>query len=104
MPTVEAGAAGRHAIQFDLQAGRAPVRSTNETGKTCMIRTHMIAAATTALLLVAGPSLAETLTAGANIGNVPWEFQDENSEIVGFEFTATRNERARAFLDAVLNH
>jgi polar amino acid transport system substrate-binding protein len=101
MPTVEAGAAGRHAIQFDLQAGRAPVRSTNETGKTCMIRTHMIAAATTALLLVAGPSLAETLTAGANIGNVPWEFQDENSEIVGFEVDLLKEVADRLGYDEV---
>lgn len=27
----------------------------------------------------------DTLTVGANIGNVPWEFQDESGEIVGFE-------------------
>lgn len=28
---------------------------------------------------------AETLTVGANIGNVPWEFQDETGKNVGFE-------------------
>jgi polar amino acid transport system substrate-binding protein len=32
------------------------------------------------------PAVAqETLTVGANVGNVPWEFQDETGEIVGFE-------------------
>jgi polar amino acid transport system substrate-binding protein len=28
---------------------------------------------------------AQQLTVGANIGNVPWEFQDESGNIVGFE-------------------
>lgn len=27
----------------------------------------------------------DTLTVGANIGNVPWEFQDESGDFVGFE-------------------
>lgn len=30
-------------------------------------------------------ALAEDLTVGANVGNVPWEFQDESGAIVGFE-------------------
>ncbi|MBC8130281.1 MAG: transporter substrate-binding domain-containing protein [Rhizobiaceae bacterium] len=30
-------------------------------------------------------SQAEMLTVGANVGNVPWEFQDESGETVGFE-------------------
>ena len=30
-------------------------------------------------------SSAADLTVGANIGNVPWEFQDASGEIVGFE-------------------
>ena len=28
---------------------------------------------------------AESLKVGANIGNVPWEFQDAKGETVGFE-------------------
>lgn len=32
-----------------------------------------------------GAVLAADITAGANIGNVPWEFQNEAGEIVGFE-------------------
>ena len=63
-----------------------------------MIRTKILAA-TTALLLVSGPALAETLTAGANIGNVPWEFQDENSEIVGFEVDLLREVSERLGYD-----
>lgn len=42
-----------------------------------------------ALVLLAGSAVTasaqETLTVGANIGNVPWEFQDESGEFVGFE-------------------
>ncbi|MDQ1902670.1 transporter substrate-binding domain-containing protein [Paracoccus sp. WLY502] len=45
-------------------------------------------AAVTATLL-AGSALAaaaqEKLTVGANIGNVPWEFQDDSGNFVGFE-------------------
>ncbi len=43
------------------------------------------------LALVAGlgvlapPAHAAELTVGANIGNVPWEFEDESGEVVGFE-------------------
>lgn len=42
-----------------------------------------------ALALMAGAALSaaaqQTLTVGANIGNVPWEFQDDAGEFVGFE-------------------
>ncbi|MDB5615139.1 MAG: amino acid transporter substrate-binding protein [Devosia sp.] len=34
--------------------------------------------------MVSATSAAD-LTVGANIGNVPWEFQDASGEIVGFE-------------------
>lgn len=34
---------------------------------------------------MATASHAETLQVGANVGNVPWEFQDETGAIVGFE-------------------
>ena len=48
------------------------------------IRTAMMAT-----FVVAGTSWAaaaqDTLTVGANIGNVPWEFQDETGAFVGFE-------------------
>lgn len=41
----------------------------------------------TAILAFAGTSLslAADLSVGANIGNVPWEFQDETGKTVGFE-------------------
>src|SRR5690606_15937728 len=35
--------------------------------------------------LGAGPAGAADLIAGANIGNVPWEFQDASGNYVGFE-------------------
>ena len=42
-----------------------------------------------ALALMAGSALSaaaqQTLTVGANIGNVPWEFQNDAGEFVGFE-------------------
>ena len=48
------------------------------------IRTAMMAT-----FVVAGTSWAaaaqDTLTVGANIGNVPWEFQDDTGAFVGFE-------------------
>ena len=35
--------------------------------------------------LAAGGVMAETLKVGANIGNLPWEFQDDSGDYVGFE-------------------
>jgi len=49
-----------------------------------MIRLPLAALAMAALAFAA-PTEAKSLTVGANVGNVPWEFQDANSEIVGFE-------------------
>lgn len=37
------------------------------------------------LALLHANALASDLTVGANIGNVPWEFQDASGEFVGFE-------------------
>jgi polar amino acid transport system substrate-binding protein len=43
-------------------------------------------AITVGVVGLAGSSSAQTnLRVGANVGNVPWEFQNEKSEIVGFE-------------------
>lgn len=36
-------------------------------------------------LAAAAPARAETLKVGANIGNLPWEFQDAKGDTVGFE-------------------
>jgi len=36
------------------------------------------------------PVRAETLTAGANIGNVPWEFADARGQFAGFEIDLVR--------------
>ncbi|RVV96577.1 transporter substrate-binding domain-containing protein [Mesobaculum littorinae] len=53
-----------------------------------MIR-HTIRTATLACTLLGATALTasaqETLTVGANIGNVPWEFQDEAGDFTGFE-------------------
>lgn len=38
-----------------------------------------------ALALGLGGAQAQSIKVGANIGNVPWEFQDAKGEIVGFE-------------------
>lgn len=48
--------------------------------------------------LLAGSAAAAELTVGANIGNVPWEFQDENGDYVGFEIDLVKEIGAR--LDA----
>ncbi|PTW46076.1 transporter substrate-binding domain-containing protein [Rhodovulum kholense] len=53
-----------------------------------MTKTGMTAAALGLAVLAGGavPAAAQdTLTVGANIGNVPWEFQDETGAFVGFE-------------------
>lgn len=44
-----------------------------------------LAAALALSLTGVGVAGAETLQVGANLGNVPWEFQDENGNAVGFE-------------------
>jgi polar amino acid transport system substrate-binding protein len=43
------------------------------------------AAAGFAVLTAMSAASAQTIKVGANIGNVPWEFQNEKGEIVGFE-------------------
>jgi polar amino acid transport system substrate-binding protein len=55
-----------------------------------MIRTmqSLFTTAALAFALTAGPGAVSAQTAlrvGANIGNVPWEFQNEKGDIVGFE-------------------
>lgn len=42
-------------------------------------------AAVAAVVISAGAAAAQTIKVGANIGNVPWEFQNEKGEFVGFE-------------------
>jgi polar amino acid transport system substrate-binding protein len=37
------------------------------------------------LMLAPGAAFAAQLVVGANVGNVPWEFQDAQGNIVGFE-------------------
>ena len=46
------------------------------------------------LLSIANVSAAD-LAVGANIGNVPWEFQDASGEFVGFEIDLVREVGAR---------
>lgn len=54
-----------------------------------------------ALLLLSGTAFAAEITVGANVGNVPWEFQNADGELVGFEIDLV-NEIASK-LDAKLN-
>ena len=51
-----------------------------------MRRTFLKIAAVTAFAWAAiGAAHADEMKVGANIGNVPWEFQDANGNMVGFE-------------------
>ncbi len=50
-----------------------------------MRRMFMQAAALGAALSFGAMASAQDLTVGANVGNVPWEFQDDTGAIVGFE-------------------
>jgi polar amino acid transport system substrate-binding protein len=49
---------------------------------------------------LATPGMASTLQVGANIGNVPWEFQDKSGQIAGFEVELVK-EVARRLGDEV---
>lgn len=64
-----------------------------------MIRNIIAALAMAAA--IASPASAKTLTVGANIGNVPWEFQNEASETVGFEVELVREVAKRLGYDEV---
>lgn len=50
-------------------------------------KTWMLSATLVLALPLASPALAQskTLNVGANVGNVPWEFQDASGAYVGFE-------------------
>src|SRR5919112_4324433 len=53
-----------------------------------MVRKSLTTAAVVAATIVMGTASASAqapLKVGANVGNVPWEFQNEKGEIVGFE-------------------
>ena len=51
------------------------------------MRRHFLKLATAATLAMftAGFAQADEMKVGANIGNVPWEFQDASGNMVGFE-------------------
>lgn len=49
------------------------------------LKTALVAAIATAATAMTGNAMAADLTVGANIGNVPWEFQDATGKNVGFE-------------------
>lgn len=56
-----------------------------------LVRITLVAIAT----LAAMPANSADLTVGANIGNVPWEFQDASGEFVGFEIDLAKEIGAR---------
>lgn len=57
------------------------------------------AAVFTLAATMAAPALAAEWTVGANIGNVPWEFQDASGEIVGFEIDLMKEVGKRLGMD-----
>jgi polar amino acid transport system substrate-binding protein len=59
------------------------------------------AAVVLATLSLASPVLAKSLSVGANVGNVPWEFQDEKGQIVGFEVEVAREVAKRMGYDDI---
>ncbi|WP_102960811.1 transporter substrate-binding domain-containing protein [Mangrovicella endophytica] len=65
-----------------------------------MIR-RTFAAIALAAVAIASPASAKTLTVGANIGNVPWEFQNEAGETVGFEVELVQEVAKRMGYDDV---
>jgi polar amino acid transport system substrate-binding protein len=65
-----------------------------------MIRS-IIAGLAFAAAAIAMPAAAKTLTVGANVGNVPWEFQDENGNVVGFEVELVKEVAKRMGYDDV---
>lgn len=60
-----------------------------------------LAALAAAFVTLTGPAVAKSLTVGANVGNVPWEFQDADSQIVGFEVDLVREAAKRMGYDDV---
>jgi len=54
-----------------------------------------LALAALGLWLMIGRAVAADLTVGANIGNVPWEFQDASGDFVGFEIDLAKEIGAR---------
>lgn len=60
-------------------------------------RRHLAALA--ASLLLAAAAQADTLVAGANIGNVPWEFADSRGRFVGFEIDLVKAVASRLGAD-----
>ena len=58
-------------------------------------RTISSVAAALALLLLSTAAWTADLVVGANIGNVPWEFQDASGEFVGFEIDLAKEIGAR---------
>ena len=61
-------------------------------------------AALAGLAFGAGATFAQTLTVGANIGNVPWEFQDADGNIVGFEVDLVNEVASRLGRDVMIEN
>ncbi|MGQ7249246.1 transporter substrate-binding domain-containing protein [Halomonas sp. V046] len=57
---------------------------------------------TLATSLASASAMAETLNVGANIGNLPWEFQDDSGDYVGFEIDLVNEIGSRLGYDEVV--
>jgi polar amino acid transport system substrate-binding protein len=70
-----------------------------------MRRTFLKIAAVTAFAWAAiGAAHADEMKVGANIGNVPWEFQDANGNMVGFEIDLVNEVAKRLGKDAKIEN
>jgi polar amino acid transport system substrate-binding protein len=58
-------------------------------------RLGLLSAAVLLAVQAAGPAVAADLTVGANIGNVPWEFEDASGNYAGFEIDLVNEAAAR---------
>jgi polar amino acid transport system substrate-binding protein len=78
-----------------------PISKVEETMSAKFTRRGGFAVALAAVVAVATgvPAYAASLKVGANIGNVPWEFQDQKGETVGFEIDLAKEIGKRLNMD-----
>lgn len=60
------------------------------------MKLRKFAAIVSLAMLTVAPAFAADWTVGANIGNVPWEFEDASGKFVGFEIDLVNEVAKRA--------